>query len=75
MSESFDWFVPPQPQAADHPFSRAEIVAALDALVTFNSLDEFHALLLQWQHVLCSEQSLITLCLTSMNEWEKGEME
>src|SRR5579859_1312950 len=75
MSESFDWFLPSQPQTGNHLFSRAEIVAALDELVAFTSIDEFHAILLQRQHVLCSEQSLITLCLTSMSEWDKGEME
>lgn len=75
MSESFDWFVPPQQNTGNHPFPQAEIVAALDALVAATSLDEFHAVLLQQQHVLCNEQALITLCLTCMSEWVKGETE
>ena len=76
MSESFDWFVPPPQQGTgNRPFSQAEIVDALDELVAFTSLEEFHAVLLQRQHILCSEQALITLCLTCMSEWVKGEQE
>ena len=75
MHGSFDWFLPPQPYEGDRIFSRAEIIAALDALVAVTSPDELHAVLERWQPVLCAEQTLITVCLTSASVSVKGEQE
>ena len=75
MSESFDWFLPPQQKVGDRVFSQTEIIAALDALVAVTSPDELHAVLESWQQVLCAEQTLITICLTSASERVKGEQD
>jgi len=75
MDGSFDWFLPPQQYLGNSVFSHTEIIAALEALLAITSPEELHDVLEKWQHVLCTEQALITICLTSASERIKGEIE
>src|SRR4051794_12143881 len=70
-----DWHLPINENQNDHPDSDSRIIQALETLVAASTPEALQDVIEEWRETLFSDDTLITLCLTIIQESMRSNTE